>query len=105
MNTLQTRGMAMADPTEVVHRPEVQRFEALVDGQRCELDYMLSARTMRIHHTGVPPSLQGRGIAAALAAAALAEARRQGWRVHPVCSYVRSYMRRHPETQDLLETP
>jgi predicted GNAT family acetyltransferase len=35
--------------------------------------------------------------------AALAHARAQGWRVRPSCSYVRSYMRRHPETQDLLE--
>jgi predicted GNAT family acetyltransferase len=30
-------------------------------------------------------------------------ARRQGLRVRPSCSYVRAYMRRHPDTLDLLE--
>jgi len=34
--------------------------------------------------------------------AALAHARAAGWRVRPSCSYVASYMRRHPQTQDLL---
>ena len=42
------------------------------------------------------------GIAAALVRTALAHARAMGWRVRPSCSYVRSYMRRHPETRDLL---
>jgi len=55
-----------------------------------------------LHHTGVPRALEGRGIAAALVAAALAHARSQGLRVRPVCSYVQVYMRRHPDTLDLL---
>ena len=55
-----------------------------------------------LHHTEVPAALQGRGIAAALVAAALAWARSEGLRVRPTCSYVAAYMQRHPETQDLL---
>jgi predicted GNAT family acetyltransferase len=37
-----------------------------------------------------------------LVAEALRWARTQGLRVQPRCSYVAAYMRRHPETQDLL---
>jgi hypothetical protein len=59
---------------------------------------------MRMTHTGVPQALEGRGIAAALVGAALAHARAQGLRIRPQCSYVQVYMRRHPETQDLLAT-
>jgi predicted GNAT family acetyltransferase len=33
---------------------------------------------------------------------ALAYARAQGLKVQPSCSYVRVYMKRHPETLDLL---
>jgi len=91
-----------ATPLDVRHDAAASRFEAVVDGRRAELDYRLTGTVMRIHHTGVPPALQGRGIAAELARAALAHARSVGWRVQPDCSYVRSYMRRHPETQDLL---
>jgi predicted GNAT family acetyltransferase len=29
-------------------------------------------------------------------------ARAEGLKVRPVCGYVASYMRRHPQTQDLL---
>ena len=84
-------------------------FSTQVDGLLCEASYRLldgtSGPVMHLVHTGVPPALAGQGIAARLVAAALAEARVQGWRVRPVCSYVQVYMRRHPETLDLLEGP
>ena len=50
----------------------------------------------------MPPAFEGRGVAAALVHATLAWARAEGLRVRPMCSYVTAYMRRHPETQDLL---
>jgi predicted GNAT family acetyltransferase len=90
---------------DIHHDATAGRFTAEVDGLRCEAVYQLHQGVMRLVHTGVPPALQGRGIAAALVDAALAEARAQGWRVRPICSYVRSHLRRHPETHDLLETP
>ena len=77
-------------------------FHASVDGQRCVVDYVLDGRVMRLTHTGVPPSLEGRGIAAALVREALAHARRHGLKVDPQCSYVRGYMQRNPQTHDLL---
>ena len=90
---------------KIHHDATAGRFTAEVDGRVCEADYQLHNGVMHLVHTAVPRTLQGRGIAAALVDAALAEARTQGWRVRPVCSYVRSYLRRHPEAHDLLETP
>jgi hypothetical protein len=91
--------MANAD---VVHHPEAQCFELQVNSLRCELNYRLQGDVMSLTHTGVPASLQGQGLAAELVKAALAHARSQHWTVRPVCSYVQVYMRRHPQTQDLL---
>ncbi len=85
----------------IQHRPEQGRFEAIVEGLRCEVDYHLSPGRMHITHTGVPHPLEGRGIAAALVQGALAWAREQGLKVDPVCSYVEVYLRRHPEWHDL----
>lgn len=86
----------------IVHNAAASRFEATVDSRLCIADYRLAGQMMTMHHTYVPPPLEGRGIAAALVAEALAHARRQGWRVRPLCSYVASYMQRHRETLDLL---
>jgi predicted GNAT family acetyltransferase len=88
---------------EIRHDAAAARFEAQVDGGIAECVYRPGPGLMNIVHTEVPPRSEGRGIAAALVQAALAHARTQGWRVRPSCSYVHSYMRRHPETQDLLE--
>ena len=87
------------------HEPEHTRYLVQVAGGQCQLEYRRIGNTLHITHTEVPPALQGRGLAAELVAAVLADVRAQGLRVRPVCSYVRTYMRRHPETQDLLETP
>ena len=85
----------------IEHHPEAQRFEITVDGLRSVAEYRLADGGMHMTHTGVPPALQGRGIAARLVQAALDHARAQGLKVNPLCSYVRVYMQRHPETQDL----
>jgi uncharacterized protein len=88
--------------TVIEHLPARGRFQARIDGQLCFADYRLAGGQMQIFHTEVAPDLQGRGIAAELVEAALAYARGQGLKVVPLCSYVRAYMRRHPQTQDLL---
>lgn len=87
----------------ITHNSAASRFETTVEGQLCVADYRLAGSVMTMPHTYVPPALEGRGIAAALVAEALAHARREGWRVRPLCSYVARYMQRHPETLDLVE--
>lgn len=90
-----------ASPLVIEHLPEAGRFQAVVDGLRCVCDYRLQGTVMHIVHTEVAPQLEGRGIAAALVKAALTHAEAARWKVNPLCSYVRVYMRRHPETLHL----
>lgn len=52
-------------------------------------------------HTLVPPELEGRGIAAALVDALVADAREHGFRIVPQCSYVAAKFSRNPEWSDL----
>lgn len=86
----------------VEHVPERQRFEVRVQGWLCRADYRLDGGVMHLVHTEVAPALKGQGIAARLVRAALDHAQANGLKVNPVCSYVRAYMRRHPESQHLL---
>ena len=91
------------DDLQVVNNEEKGRFEVRLGEEVAYAEYRLLATGVLFPHTEVPPASEGRGIAAALVQAALAYARAQGLRVRPSCSYVRSYMRRHPDTLDLLE--
>ncbi|QYU70994.1 N-acetyltransferase [Leptolyngbya sp. 15MV] len=52
-------------------------------------------------HTLVPRELEGRGIAAALVDALVADAREQGFRIVPQCSYVEAKFRRNPDWAEL----
>ena len=81
----------------ISHDRDTRRFATTVDGQLAVLDYTLSGSTMNIVHTGVPPAIGGRGIAAELMRAALAAAAQAKWQVNPVCSYAATYLRRHPD--------
>ncbi|WP_329740805.1 GNAT family N-acetyltransferase [Dyella sp. A6] len=73
-----------------------------VDGQRCELDYVLDGQVMTIVHTAVPSVVAGRGLAGELAQAAMDAARTAGWKVVSACSYIAAWLRRHPGYADLL---
>ena len=58
--------------------------------------------TVRIaDHTLVPPAIGGRGVAARLVEALVADALEQGFKIDPVCSYIAAAFKRHPEWADL----
>jgi hypothetical protein len=86
----------------VAHNLEARRFELAVDGLRSMLTYRRFGERIVFDHTEVPKSLEGKGLAAKLARAALDFARANHLRVVPLCPYVSSFIRKHTEYQDLL---
>jgi predicted GNAT family acetyltransferase len=52
-------------------------------------------------HTIVPPAIGGRGVAAELVKALVADAKAEGFKIRPLCSYVVAVFKRHPEWADL----
>lgn len=87
---------------DIQHKPDQHRFETTIDGQLCVIDYQRDGNHLTLPHVGVAKALEGRGIAAQLTQTALDWARAEHCRVIPVCPYVQSWLRRHPEYQDLL---
>src|SRR6218665_2868313 len=95
------RPVMPASAPDVIHNSHEQRFEATVEGHLNVADYVLSNGTLVMTHAAVHPSLQGRGIAAAVVEGALAFARAEGLKVDPVCTYVQAYLHKHPESRGL----
>ena len=87
----------------VTHNAAQSRFETSPQGQLAVCNYARQGEVLVLHHTEVPAALAGQGVAAELVLSALDWARGQGLRVRPSCSYVAAYIRRHPQTHDLLE--
>lgn len=92
------------DAVAVTHNEPAHRFEATVDGLRSLLAYRLFPDRIVLHHTEVPPPIQGHGMAAKLTRAALDFARAHHLRVVPLCPYVSSFLRKHREYQDLVSS-
>jgi len=68
-----------------------------------ELVYsQIAPHTLELVHTEVEPKLRGRGLAEALAEAAIEHVRTHGWHVVPTCPYVRRWLAKHPEHKDLI---
>ncbi|RIA45549.1 hypothetical protein DFR49_0069 [Hephaestia caeni] len=53
-------------------------------------------------HTGAPESMRGTGAAAALVDFLIADARHGGFRIIPLCPYVRARYEKHPDWQDVM---
>jgi predicted GNAT family acetyltransferase len=55
-------------------------------------------------HTEVDPAFEGQGIGSQLAAGALGLVRDAGAKIVPLCPFIRAYVGKHPEYDDLLKT-
>ena len=76
--------------SDVIGRLTYQRRKSEVGGN-----------TLIADHTLVPPEIGGKGVAAKLVEALIADARRDGTKIDPQCSYVEAAFRRHPEWAEL----
>ncbi len=75
----------------------------LSDGQEAEMTYTkVAPGTLAFDHTGVPREFRMAGIALKLVERGIADARSEGNKVVPACSYVAAQFKRHPDWADLL---
>ena len=88
---------------DAVHEPEKNRFAVYAEGGTAVLDYQLFEDKVAYTHTGVPSALEGKGIGSRLVKAGLDWARGERLRVVPVCTFVASYIQRHPEYAELTK--
>ena len=88
---------------EVVHAEADRRYEVMVDGVRAgSAHYRRKGDTVVFTHTEVADSYEGKGVGSALARGALDDVRARGEHVIAECPFIKAYIERHPEYQDLL---
>ena len=87
----------------VVDVPEASRYELRI-GDRVVgfLEYRRRDGRLVLLHTEIDEQCEGHGFGSRLAAEALADIRRQGLEVTPLCPFVARYIELHPELQDLV---
>jgi len=81
------------------------RYVARIPGVEGEAEITFSVRgpdLISADHTGAPESMRGTGAASALVEYMIEDARRNGFRIMPICPYVRAQYRKHPEWADVM---
>lgn len=90
----------------IINNSEASRFEMKLDDEKiAKIDYVLGGKVYMMTHTEVPPEYGGQGIAGKLARFALDAVRAEGFRVVPLCPYIRKYITEHSEYSDLVAQP
>lgn len=89
--------------TEVRNNPEQSRFEIVVDGEVAGFtEYVHRDGKVDFTHTEVGDAYEGQGLASKLVKGALDAAREWGEPVVPSCTYVKGWIEKHADYQDLL---
>jgi predicted GNAT family acetyltransferase len=79
------------------------RYRTGEQGQEAIMTFSrASPRLIIIDHTEVPDIYRGQGVGAKLAAHAIEEARKGGWKIIPLCPFMKSQVQRHPEWSDVI---
>ena len=89
---------------ETTRNDAESRYEAHVDGELAGFaEYVLDGDRIVFTHTEVEDQCEGEGIGSTLARFALDDVRgRGGLRVVPRCPFIRAWIGKHPDYQDLL---
>lgn len=80
------------------------RYFVTVDGIEAELTYSRMGSTGNViaDHTGVPDALSGKGVGKALVTFMVEDARARGFRIVPLCPFVKAMFQRNPDWSDVM---
>ena len=81
-----------------------RRYELdLEDGQIATIEYyIMPGGEVTFTHTEVPYNHTNQGIGSPIALKALTDIRNRGAKMIPQCGFIASYIRRHPEWQEVV---
>ena len=95
--------MADKPALSVADNPAHRRYEAHLAGELAGFSqYRLEGDRVVVTHTQVDPAFEGGGVGSGLVRYLLDDIRRRELKVVPLCPFVRSYIRRHPDYADLV---
>ena len=89
--------------SDVVNNPSEHRYQLAVDGHIAATYYKIADGVITFVHTVVPPELGGKGIGSKLIKGALDQVRADGLKVIPQCPFVKAFIEKHADYQDLLK--
>lgn len=93
-----------AEP-EIRYEDHGTKARFVIDLPEGEAELVLSLATPSLviaEHSEVPKALEGRGLASKMVARLVTDAEAKGFRIVPLCPYVRAQFRRHPEWAPLF---
>lgn len=94
------------DVVRVVHQQDEHRYVVCVNGQEAGHAKYQDQDQLRVFiHTEVDPEFSGQGLAVKLVNKALKNTVESGKRIVPVCSFVVSFAKRHPELTEHIVKP
>ena len=92
-------------PVEIRHDRDARRVEAVLEDGRVAGFAAYRRRNDTVYsftHTEVDDEFEGQGIGSQLASGVIRTARDEGFKILPICSFIRGYLRGHDETHDVL---
>ena len=89
--------------SDVINNKAHHRYELEVEGHLAATYYTLEGDVLTFVHTEVPPELGGKGIGSKLVKGALDQVRAAGLKVVAQCPFVRAWIEKHADYQDLLK--
>jgi predicted GNAT family acetyltransferase len=80
----------------------LHRLELEIEGSIAFIEFKLSHEKLFLIHTEVPPELAGKGAGSAIVQKVLQYAKDNNYKVVPICSFIRNYLRKHTEWNDIV---
>ncbi|HDN18240.1 MAG TPA: N-acetyltransferase [Candidatus Bathyarchaeota archaeon] len=87
---------------DVIHDSSKRRFFIRLHDEEAVVRYLIEGDRLLITSTYTPPEHRGKGIAAQLLENIVEYARREGYRIVPICSYAVYFFQKRSEYRDVL---
>ncbi|WP_339703294.1 GNAT family N-acetyltransferase [uncultured Marixanthomonas sp.] len=87
----------------ILDNKEKKRFEATVQKQTVIVDYKIERNTIYLTRVKVPTELEGQGIGSTMVEQVLQKIEAMGFKLVPVCPFVKYYIDKNPKWNKLLD--
>jgi predicted GNAT family acetyltransferase len=86
----------------LIENTEAKQYEYHIQGVIAKIEYIRAKDKIYLTHTEVPKELEGQGVASSLVKDVLNDIEKKGLTLIPMCPFVASYIKRHPEWKKLV---